>query len=44
MSTKNNEIISVKLKNTRFFTAQGSSKKDAEQNAAKTCFESIFKK
>ena len=26
------------------FTADGSSKKDAEQNAATICFESIFKK
>ena len=36
--------VSVKLKNTRIFTANGSSKKDAEQNAATLCFESIFKK
>ena len=36
--------VSVKLKNTRIFTAVGSSKKDAEQNAATLCFESIFKK
>ena len=36
--------VSVKLKNTRIFTADGSSKKDAEQNAATICFESIFKK
>ena len=36
--------VSVKLKNTRIFTAEGSSKKDAEQNAATLCFESIFKK
>ena len=36
--------VSVKLKNTRIFTAVGSSKKDAEQNAATICFESIFKK
>ncbi|MDF1857883.1 MAG: ribonuclease III [Candidatus Pelagibacter bacterium] len=36
--------VSVKLKNTRIFTADGSSKKDAEQNAATLCFESIFKK
>jgi len=36
--------VSVKLKNTRIFTAEGSSKKDAEQNAATICFESIFKK
>ena len=36
--------VSVKLKNTKFFTAQGKSKKDAEQNAASLCFESVFKK
>ena len=36
--------VSVKLKNTRIFTADGLSKKDAEQNAATLCFESIFKK
>ena len=36
--------VSVKLKNTRIYTADGSSKKDAEQSAATICFESIFKK
>jgi len=36
--------VAVKLKNTNFFTAQGASKKDAEQNAASLCFESIIKK
>ena len=36
--------VTVKLKNTRLFTAQGNSKKDAEQNAASLCLESIFKK
>ena len=36
--------ISVKLKNTKFFTAEGNSKKDAQQNAANLCLESIFKK
>ena len=36
--------VAVKLKNTNFFTAQGASKKDAEQNAAFLCFESIIKK
>jgi len=36
--------VAVKLKNTNFFTAQGASKKDAEQNAATLCFESIIKK
>ena len=35
--------VAVKLKNTNFFTAQGASKKDAEQNAATLCFESIIK-
>jgi ribonuclease-3 len=35
--------ISVKLKDTKFFTAQGSSKKDAEQNAATLCLESALK-
>ena len=29
--------VAVKLKNTKFFTAEGNSKKDAEQNAAKLC-------
>ena len=36
--------VAVKLKNTKFFTAEGSSKKDAEQNAAYLCFEDVFKK
>ncbi len=36
--------VSVKLKNTKFFTGMGSSKKDAEQNAAKLCIESVIKK
>jgi ribonuclease-3 len=36
--------VAVKLKNMNFFTAQGASKKDAEQNAATLCFESIIKK
>ena len=36
--------IAVKLKDTNFFTAQGSSKKDAEQNAASLCLESTLKK
>jgi ribonuclease III len=36
--------IAVKLKDTKFFTAHGSSKKEAEQNAASLCFESISKK
>ena len=36
--------VSVKLKDTKFFTAEGASKKDAEQNAASLCFESITKR
>jgi len=36
--------VAVKLKDTKFFTALGASKKDAEQNAASLCFESISKK
>ena len=36
--------VAVKLKNTKFFTSQGNSKKDAEQNAAQLCYESIAKK
>jgi len=36
--------VAVKLENTKFFSAEGSSKKDAEQNAATLCVESIFKK
>ena len=36
--------VSVKLKNTKFFTSQGTSKKEAEQNAAFLCLESISKK
>jgi ribonuclease-3 len=36
--------VAVKLKDTKFFTANGASKKDAEQNAASLCFEGIFKK
>jgi len=33
--------VAVKLKDTKFFTAEGESKKDAEQNAASLCYESI---
>ena len=36
--------VAVKLMNSKFFTAQGSSKKDAEQNAASLCLESLLKK
>jgi ribonuclease-3 len=36
--------IAVKLKNTKFFTAEGVSKKDAEQNSASLCLKSILKK
>jgi ribonuclease-3 len=34
--------VAVKLKDTKFFTAEGASKKDAEQNAASLCFESLL--
>ena len=33
--------ISVKLQNTKFFTAEGNSKKNAEQNAAQLCLNHI---
>ena len=33
--------VAVKLRDTNFFTAEGVSKKDAEQNAASLCYESI---
>ncbi|MDA9606459.1 ribonuclease III [Candidatus Pelagibacter sp.] len=36
--------VAVKLKNSKFFTAEGTSKKEAEQNAASLCFEDVFKK
>ncbi len=36
--------VAVKLKDTKFFTAKGNSKKDAEQNAAELCLESVLKK
>ena len=36
--------VAVKLKDTRFFAAEGASKKDAEQNAASLCLESVLKK
>ena len=36
--------VAVKLRDTKFFTAEGASKKDAEQNAASLCMESFFKK
>ena len=36
--------VAVKLKDTKFFTAKGASKKDAEQNAASLCLESVLKK
>jgi ribonuclease-3 len=36
--------VSVKLRNTKFFTSEGTSKKDAEQNAASLCIESVLKK
>ena len=34
--------VAVKLKDTKFFNAEGVSKKDAEQNAAFLCYESIL--
>jgi len=33
--------VAVKLKDTKFFNGEGVSKKDAEQNAASLCYESI---
>jgi len=36
--------VAVKLKNSKFYIAQGSSKKDAEQNAAAICLEGALKK
>ena len=36
--------VAVKIKNTKFFTGSGSSKKDAEQNAANLCLESVIKR
>ena len=36
--------VAAKLKNTKFYSAKGSSKKDAEQNAANLCLESVLKK
>jgi len=34
--------VAVKLKDTKFFTGEGVSKKNAEQNAASLCYESIL--
>ena len=34
--------VAVKLKDSKFFTAEGVSKKDAEQNAASLCYESTL--
>ena len=36
--------VAVKLKDSNLFTGHGASKKDAEQNAASLCLESILKK
>ena len=36
--------VAVKLKNTKFFSAEGASKKDAQQNAASLCLESVLTK
>ena len=33
--------VAVKLQDTKFYTAQGKSKKDAEQNAAILCLQNI---
>ena len=35
--------VAVKLMNTKFYAAQGKSKKDAEQNAAILCLQNIKK-
>ena len=35
--------VAVKLQDTKFYTAQGKSKKDAEQNAAILCLQNIKK-
>jgi len=36
--------VAVKLHNTKFFTSEGKSKKDAEQNAAILCLDNIRQK
>jgi ribonuclease-3 len=36
--------VAAKLKDSKFFTAEGTSKKDAEQNAASLCLDSVLKK
>ena len=36
--------VAVKLRDTKFFTSLGTSKKDAEQNAASLCLKGILKK
>tara|TARA_B100001250_G_scaffold410513_1_gene437101 strand:+ start:776 stop:1444 length:669 start_codon:yes stop_codon:yes gene_type:complete len=36
--------VAVKLQNSKFYIAEGNSKKDAEQNAAILCFNNIFDK
>jgi len=36
--------VAVKLRDTKFFTSEGNSKKNAEQNAASLCIESVLKK
>ena len=36
--------VAVKLRDTKFFISEGTSKKDAEQNAASLCFNDVFKK
>jgi ribonuclease-3 len=36
--------VAVKLRDTKFFISEGTSKKNAEQNAASLCFDGILKK
>ena len=36
--------VAVKIKNSKFFSAKGVSKKDAQQNAASLCLENVLKK
>ena len=36
--------VAVKLRNSKFFISEGTSKKDAEQNAASLCIESVLKR
>ena len=36
--------VAVKIQNSKFYNAEGSSKKEAEQNAAILCFNNIVEK